>query len=82
MTQFVVGLVKFWAFNIGAWAAAIGGAAYFLGYIDEVETIFRNHRPVMIVVLLLHFALCAIIYDASYTRRRADREIKKLGKAK
>lgn len=80
--QFAVGLARYWAFNIGAWAAAIGGTAYFLGYIEEVETVFRDHRPVMIVVLLLHFALCAIIYDASYTRRRADRAIRKLGKAK
>jgi phosphoglycerol transferase MdoB-like AlkP superfamily enzyme len=80
--QFAAGLVRYWAFNIAAWAAAIGGVAYFLGYIEEAETFFRTYRTGMVAALLLHFALCAIIYDASHTRRIAGQVIKELGRAK
>lgn len=79
--KFVVGVIRYWAFNLVAWAAAIGGIAYFLGLIEDVNSFFRDHRSIMAALLLLHFALCAIIYDASGTQRDAAREIKRLGKS-
>lgn len=79
--QFLVGLVRYWSFSLAAWAAGIGGVSYFLGYVDEVPAFFAANRTLMASALLLHFALCAIIYDATKSKRLAVEEIRNLGKA-
>lgn len=80
MMQFLVGLIRYWSFNLAAWAAGIGGVSYFLGYVDEVPSLFAANRTLMVCALLLHFALCAIIYHASETKRMAKRAGKVLGR--
>lgn len=79
--QFLVGFVRYWSFNLAAWAALVGGVSYFLGYVDEVPAFFAAHRSLMVAALLLHCALCAIIYHASDTKRLAKRAGKALGRS-
>lgn len=78
--QFIVGFLRFWGLNLGSWAGAIGGVNYFLGNTDDLTAFFGSHREGMIVVLLLHFSLCAIIYHSSDTKRIAKRAANLLGR--
>lgn len=79
--QFLVGLIGFWMYHVGAWAAGIGGLSFFLGYVDEVPAFFAANRPMMVGLLLLHFFICAMIYHWSDTRRLAKRAGTALGRS-
>jgi hypothetical protein len=76
----VVGLLRYYATNLGCWAAFAMGFSYFLGLYDEFYAFFQANRPLMLSALLLHFVLCAIIYDASQAKRLTKRAIKVLEK--
>lgn len=73
--KFIAGLVRYWGLNLGAWAGAVAGVAYFAGYVDQAEEFFKTNRELGMAFLLLHFALCAIIYHAGEARRLASEAI-------
>lgn len=79
--QFLSGLISYWMYHLGAWAAGIGALSYFLGYVDEVPAFFGENRPMMVGALLLHFAICAMIYHWSDTKRLAKRAGTVLGRS-
>jgi hypothetical protein len=74
---YCMGFLGSYAANIVAWAGILGSFSYFLGYIEEVPTFFRNNREMMIGILIVHFAIFSIYYalsaEARKTRRLAER---------
>lgn len=76
LIRFLTGLIGYYALNIGTWAAVVMGVSYFLGIYDEVYAFFQHNRVFSASALLLHFAICCIMYHASDTYRLSRRALK------